>query len=195
MLQVHLAMVNKMNDIDTRLLRYFVALAEERHFAQAALRLGISPPTLTNQIQKLEGWLGVKLVKRKGNTKVVITDAGQRFLLRAREMLRQVEEAAAITRQAARGELGHLELGFVASLYSAGLLQSWIGPFQQANPAIAITSRKLSPMAQIAGIVRNELDAGFARPPREYPSGVRGFDVYRQPLVLALPSKHPLARR
>jgi DNA-binding transcriptional LysR family regulator len=183
-----------MSVIETRLFRYFVAVAEELHFTQAALRLGISPPTLTQQIQKLEGQLGVKLLKRKGNTKVVVTEAGQRFLAGARETLRNAEQAAVHARHAARGELGRLELGFMTVVSGAGLLRSWIGPFHQAHPAIEITTRKLVPMAQIGGIQRRELDAGFTRPPRKYPSGVRGFEVYRQGLVLALPSEHPLAR-
>jgi DNA-binding transcriptional LysR family regulator len=184
-----------MTDIETRLFRYFVALAEEQHFARAALRLGITPPTLTHQIKKLEGELGAKLLERKGNTHVSLTEAGQRFFARAQEVLRHVQEAAAVARQAERGELGHLKLGFMTSVSCGGLLQSWIGPFQEANPAIDITVRKMVPMAQIAGILRNELDAGFTRTPHKYPSGLRGFEIYRQPMVLALPSEHPLTRR
>jgi DNA-binding transcriptional LysR family regulator len=184
-----------MSHIETRLFHYFVAVAEEQHFARAAERLGITPPTLTHQIKKLERELGARLLERKGNRKVVITEAGQRVLVGAREVLRQVEETAAIARQAGRGELGRLKLGFLTLLSGAGLLRSWIGAFQQANPAIDIAIHKLASMPQIAGIVRNELDAGFTRTPHKYPSGVRGFTVYRQPLVLALPSEHPLARR
>jgi DNA-binding transcriptional LysR family regulator len=183
-----------MSRIETRLFHYFVTVAEERHFAQAALRLGIAPPTLTQQIQKLERDLGTKLLRRKGNTPVVITAAGQRFLAGAREVLRQAEETAAIARQAGRGELGRLQLGFIASVFGAGLFPSWIGAFRQAHPAIHIAMAKLPSMAQISGIVCNELDCGFTRAPHEYPSGVRGFEVYRQPMVLALPSEHPLAR-
>ncbi len=55
-----------MADIETRLFRHFVVLAEEQHFSRAALRLKISPPTLTHQIKKLESQLGTKLVERKG---------------------------------------------------------------------------------------------------------------------------------
>jgi DNA-binding transcriptional LysR family regulator len=183
-----------MSPIETRLLHYFVMVAEERHFANAALRLGISPPTLTNQIQKLENRLGAKLLRRKGNTKVVITDAGQRFLTDAREALRQVEQATLRAQQAGRGELGRLELGCLARLTSVGLLRSWIGEFHQAHPAIEITVHPQASMPQIARIVRKELDAGFARRPHKYPSGVRGFEVYRQGMVLALPKDHPLAR-
>jgi DNA-binding transcriptional LysR family regulator len=184
-----------MRHIENRLLHYFVAVAEERHFAQAALRLGITPPTLTHQIKKLERDLGTKLLRRKGNTPVVLTAAGERLLADAREALRHVEQAAARTRQAGRGELGRLKIGFLTLLPGVGLLRNWIGPFKQSHPAIHMMMRKMSPMAQIDRIARNEMDAGFTRPPHKYPPGVRGFVIYRQPLVLAVPSDHPLARR
>jgi DNA-binding transcriptional LysR family regulator len=183
-----------MSDIDTRLFRYFVALAEEEHFTRAAERLGITPPTLTHQIKKLEDWLGARLFERKGSRKLVVTETGKRFLGDAREALRHVEQAAVRARQAGRGELGRLELGVVISVFCGDLLPNWTGTFQEANPAIEITMRRLGPMAQINGILRKDLDAGFIRAPQEYPSGIRGFDVYRQRLALALPSKHPLAR-
>jgi DNA-binding transcriptional LysR family regulator len=181
-----------MSDIETRLFRSFVAVAEEQHFARAAERLGITPPTLTHQIQRLESDLGTKLLQRRSGRKVVVTQAGENFLADAREVLRHAEQAAMRARQAGRGESGRLELGFVVS--GAGLLRNWIGAFQQANPAIDITLHRLVPMAQIAGIMRNELDAGFTRTPHKYPSGVRGFDIYRRGMALALPTGHPLAR-
>jgi DNA-binding transcriptional LysR family regulator len=183
-----------MSDIETRLLRYFVAVAEERHFTRAALRLGITPPTLTQQIQKLERDLGVRLLLRKGYTPVALTAAGQRFLASARETLRQVEEGAAIARQAARGEVGRIELGFGSGVSLAGLLQTWIGEFEHANPAVHIAMHRMGPIAQIAGLMRKELDAGLTRAPHEYPVGLKGIEVYRQRLVLALPREHPLAR-
>jgi DNA-binding transcriptional LysR family regulator len=184
-----------MSDIENRLFRYFVAVAEELHFGRAAERLGITPPTLTEQIQKLESQLGTRLLKRKGNTKVVVTGAGQLFLADAREVLRHVEQVTVRARQAGRGELGDLELGFMTWVAGADLLRTWIRPFEQAHPTIDITVRKLSPVAQIGAIVRNELGAGFSRPPNKYPSGVHGFEIYREPLMLALPGEHPLARR
>jgi DNA-binding transcriptional LysR family regulator len=183
-----------MGQIETRLFHYFVALAEEQHFGRAALRLGITAPTLTHQIKKLESQLGANLLERKGNTGVLVTEAGQRFLAGAREVLRQAEETAAIARRAGRGELGRLQLGFVAGVSGAGLLRHWMGAFEQANPAIEIAMHRLGPTAQISGIARKELDAGFMRAPNKYPLDVRGFEIHRGPLVLALPSEHPLAR-
>ncbi len=182
-----------MSDIETRLFRYFVAVAEEQYFARAALRLGITPPTLARQIKKLESKLDTRLLERRGR-KIVVTKAGQCFLADAREILRRNQEMAAVARQAASGELGRLQLGFANSVSGADLLPGWIGPFQDAHPAIDISMRRLVPMAQITGIMRKELDAGFMRARHKYPSGVRGFEIYRQRLALALPSEHPLAR-
>ena len=125
--------------LELRHLRYFVAVAEEQHFARAALRLGITPPTLTSQIKKLEHQLGAKLLKRKGNTRVVVTEAGQRFLADSREVLRHVEQAATSARQVGRGELGRLDIGFNTGVSFAGLLRTWIAEFQRANPAIEAT--------------------------------------------------------
>jgi DNA-binding transcriptional LysR family regulator len=183
-----------MSQIESRLFHYFVAVAEELHFAQAAERLGITPPTLTHQIQKLERDLGVKLLKRKGNRKVVITDAGVRVLAGAREVLRHIEETTTVGRKAGRGELGRLELGFMLSVSGAGLLDDWIGPFERANPAIEVATHRLASMAQVLAIMSDKLDGGFARTPTKYPSGVRGFEVYRQGMALALQRKHPLTR-
>lgn len=184
-----------MRYIETRLFHYFVAVAEEQHFTRAALRLKITPPTLTEQIKKLENDLGLKLLVRRGNTPVLLTPAGMRFLAQALQVLRQVDHATAVARQAARGELGRLDIGFTTGVSFAGLLPLWLAGFRRANPAIDIETRKLIPPAQIAGLERKELDAGFTRAPHKYPAGVQGFEIHREPLVLALPSEHPLARR
>jgi DNA-binding transcriptional LysR family regulator len=184
-----------MSYIETRLFHYFVAVAEEQHFTRAAERLEISGPTLTEQIKKLERDLGLKLLVRRGNTPVSLTPAGMRFLAQALQVLRQVDHATAVARQAARGELGRLDIGFTTGVSFAGHLRRWLTGFRRANPAIEVATRKLIPPAQITGLERKELDAGFTRAPHKYPAGVQGFEIYREPLVLALPSEHPLARR
>jgi DNA-binding transcriptional LysR family regulator len=184
-----------MADIETRLFRYFAVLAEEQHFSHAAHRLNITPPTLTHQIKKLERLVGARLVERKGNTHVALTQAGLRFFERAQHVLRQVEEAKIVAQQAQRGEVGRIDIGFMTTAVCSGVLQKSLVDFRRANPAIDINMRKLVPMDQIKAIMRKDLDAGFTRSPHKYPAGLEGFDVYRQPMVLALPAKHPLARR
>lgn len=182
-----------MNEIETRLFRYFVALAEEQHFGRAAIQLGISPPTLTNQIQKLERRLGAKLVDRRGNTHVELTETGKRFLERARNVLREAAEAEATAHQAARGEIGRLEIGFMTVVSLSGLIKNCVGGFQKENPGIEIILRQLVTNEQIRAILGRTLDFGFIREPERYPPGILGFTVYRQPMVLALPGDHPLA--
>lgn len=133
-----------MRYIETRLFHYFVAVAEEQHFTRAALRLKITPPTLTEQIKKLENDLGLKLLVRRGNTPVVLTPAGMRFLAQALQVLRQVDHATAVARQAARGELGRLDIGFTTGVSFAGLLPPWLAGFRRANPASTSTCTNLS---------------------------------------------------
>jgi DNA-binding transcriptional LysR family regulator len=180
-----------MSEVETRLLRYFAALADEQHFGHAALRLKISPPTLTHQIKKLERQLGAKLVERQGNRNIELTDAGRRFLEHARQILLQLDEA----QREARGEVGRIRIGFQYVVSCAGVLQDPVAEFQRANPAIEIVVDHMVTMDQIKGILQNRLDVGFARPPQRYPFGMQGFLVYRQPAVLALPASHRLAGR
>src|ERR1700730_17998068 len=183
-----------MADIENRLFRSFVALDEEQHFGRAAANLEISPPTLTHQIQQLERRLDAKLVERRGNTHVELTNAGTRFLERARNVLREADEAVAVARQAARGEIGRIEIGFMTVITLCGLVDKFIGGFQRANPGVEIILRQLVTIEQISAILSKDLDFGFARPPERYPSDLQGFIVHRQPMLLALPSDHPLAR-
>jgi DNA-binding transcriptional LysR family regulator len=184
-----------MADVEIRLFQYFVAVAEEQRFARAAVRLGISPSTLTHQIKKLESLLGARLVKRRGNTHTELTEAGRRLLDQARAVLQQVDEARIIVQQAVRGEVGRVEIGYQYLVACAGILQEAVAEFQRANPAIEIDLRHMVTMDQINAILHNELDIGFGRPPRRYPAGIQGFIVYRQPSILALPQNHPLARK
>ncbi|MGB0671751.1 MAG: LysR family transcriptional regulator, partial [Rhodospirillales bacterium] len=100
--------------MDLRHLRYFVALAEERHFGRAAARLQISQPPLTRQIRQLEEYLGLQLVIRtpKGAD---LTSAGETFYTEARHLLRTADTVVERTRQASRGEIGRLDVGAFGS--------------------------------------------------------------------------------
>lgn len=182
-----------MTEIETRLFRYFVGLAEEQHFGRAALNLGISAPTLTQQIKKLEEQLGAKLVLRRGNTHVELTEAGLRVLDRARNVLREAKEAVAVARQAARGEIGRLEVGFMPSAVWSGLVQQYVGRFRNENPGIDIFLHMMNVPEQYSALTQDEIDCGFVRTPNKYPPQIAGIDVFRQTMVLAMPKQHRLA--
>jgi DNA-binding transcriptional LysR family regulator len=182
-------------DLDLRLFRYFVVLAEERHFARAAERLSITPPTLTHQIKALESRLRVRLCHRKPNTRLELTEAGRRFVEQARQVLRQAEAAELVAQQAARGEIGSIEIGYMMSVTCSGLLQKHVGVFRRANPGIDVNLRRMATLGQVNAVVEGKLDLGFARPPTKYPPELAGFNVFSQPLVVVLPKDHRLARR
>src|SRR2546430_15351709 len=149
--------------MDLRHLRYFVAAAEELHFTRAAERLNISAPTLTQQIQVLEADLGVMLFRRTKRS-VVLTEAGRRFLEEARATLRQAEQAAQVARQAARGEIGRIEIGYVTSASCLGLIPSVVAAFRPANSGVG---RRLPPIGAVGhpnALGPGPIAPGFLRP-------------------------------
>src|SRR4051794_40064784 len=108
-----------MNDLETRQLRYFVAVAEERHFGRAAGRLGMAQPPLSRAIRDLERQLGVQLLIRT-TRQVTLTPAGETLLTGARTALEAVAAAARRARHAGRPE-PVLRLALKAD-FDAGLL-------------------------------------------------------------------------
>src|SRR5580692_10600706 len=98
-------------DLEPRLVRYFLAVAEELHFGRAAARLYISQPSLSNQIQKLERTLGTELFVRTSR-EVKLTDAGQALLQEAPLALAALQRAAERSRLAGAGITGTVRLGY-----------------------------------------------------------------------------------
>ena len=78
--------------MDFRTLRYFVAVAEELGFRRAAQRLHVSQPAVSQQVRKLEEDLGVQLLERTPR-RVALTPAGEAFVVEARRILQQVDQA------------------------------------------------------------------------------------------------------
>src|SRR5262245_3142407 len=121
--------------MELRHLRYFVAVAEELHFGRAALRLRMAQPPLSQQIRQLEEELGVMLLSRT-KRRVELTPPGQTFLVDARRTLAQAERAVRTAERAARGELGHLAVGFVPSAdldLLPAVLRLWATRFPDAE--------------------------------------------------------------
>jgi DNA-binding transcriptional LysR family regulator len=178
--------------VELRHLRYFVAVAEERHFGRAAERLKIAQPPLSRQIQILEKELGVMLFDRS-RRKVELTAAGTMLLDHARRVFAAVELARRETLQAGRGERGRISIGYPSSLAYSGLPEL-LRAFRARYPEVDVSLAELPPQAQIDALKAGRLDVGFVRAPLEEP-GLASLLVRREPLVVALPADHPAASR
>ncbi|HZR38916.1 MAG TPA: LysR family transcriptional regulator [Ktedonobacteraceae bacterium] len=178
--------------MELRHLQYFVAVAEELHFGRAAQRLNMAQPPLSQQIRHLEEELGVQLFQRT-RRHVELTDAGQAFLQEARLTLAQAEHAVKIARQAGRGEIGKLTIGFVGSAtYEA--LPSIIRNFQARCPDVELILRELTTTQQVRALHDKRIHIGILRPPINDDTLVLET-LIKEPIVLALPENHPLSRQ
>ena len=171
-------------------LRCFVAVAEELHFGRAALRLNMTQPPLSRQIQILERVLDVTLLERS-NRAVRLTPAGQRFLTDARHLLKLAESAAVLARRMANGKAGSINIGFTAtSAYS--YMPALVAACRRELPDIEISLKEMVSSDQLKRLDSGEIDIGLLRPP--IPRGNLGaFRVTAESLIAALPSGHPLA--
>jgi DNA-binding transcriptional LysR family regulator len=175
--------------VELRQLRYFVAVAEERHFGRAAKRLRLSQPPLSAQIKGLEEELGVKLFQRS-TRQVALTDAGRTFLERAEGILEAVEEAKEAAKGADEGVRGRLEIGFISSA-TLGLLPPAIRLFRERFGGVEIELRELTSAQQIDALYAGEIRVGLVRLPLRAP-GIRFEPLQEESFLVALPSGHPL---
>lgn len=180
--------------MELRHIRYFAAVAEELHFAQAAERLHITPPSLTQQIQALEAELGVRLLDRT-RRRVKLTDAGKRFLEEAQKTLRQAELAEQVGKQAGRGELGRIEIGYMTSSAISGAVVRILRDYHGKYPGIDPRLYRIDTPHQFEYLIEGRLDVGFIRPPERYPVGLSGLNLGKYSIVLAVPEDHRLARQ
>ncbi|MBS0245210.1 MAG: LysR family transcriptional regulator [Proteobacteria bacterium] len=181
--------------MELRHLRYFVAVAEELHFGRAAARLNISSPTLSHQILALENQLGAKLFLRRTKSVVTLTQTGKRFLIEAYATLKQAANAEMIGRRAARGDVGSIAVGYLFSAGLSGFISRSLVAFREAHPDVQLQLRRLVTFEQFRALTDDTLDVGFTAAPRDYPTGLTGFVVDRQPYYVAIPERNPLAKR
>lgn len=172
-------------------LRCFVALAEELHFGRAATRMHMTQPPLSRQIQLLEHHIGAQLLARSSRN-VRLTPAGRSFLPEAREILRLAESASLAARRVSRGEAGAVTIGFTASS-GYRFLPGLILACRKELPDVDLNLKEMVTLDQIAALASGRLDLALLRPS----AAAADFEtrcVAREPLILALPEGHPLAR-
>ena len=178
--------------MELRHLRYFVAVAEELHFGRAARRLNLAQPPLSQQILALEEELGVKLFVRTSR-RVELTMEGRLFLDHARRVLAQAREAVDTVKAAGRGESGKLAIGYVTSAVYM-LVPAILREFHRERPAVELRCFEMNASRQIQALRLREIDVGVLRTSIIDPT-LTLVKLLREPLVLAMPSDHPLVQR
>jgi DNA-binding transcriptional LysR family regulator len=180
--------------IELRVLRQFVAVAEELHFGRAAMRLAMTQPPLTLAVQGLERALGVALFERTKRS-VKLTAAGHALVDQARRLLASADVLPAAVQAAAQGRTGRLRLAFVSSI-AYGALPLWLRGFREAQPGVQLQLREATLDVQLAAFAADEIDAGFVlHAPGATPTGFEALRVLSEPMWLALPEGHPAAAR
>lgn len=180
-----------MHDVELRHLRSFVVTAEELHAGRAAARLHLTQPSLSRQISALEHDLGVTLFTRI-RRRFGLTPAGERFLVAAQDILRRADEAARDALRAQEGALGTLRLRFVQSA-TFQALPLLLRAFREAHPDVVLDVETLVTIRQTEELRERRIDVGLLRLPISEPT-LSTRVISRDPLVVALPAGHRLAR-
>jgi LysR family transcriptional regulator, hca operon transcriptional activator len=176
--------------MELRLLRYFVAVAEELNVTRAAEHLHTAQPSLSQQIRQLEGVVGVPLFHRDKH-RLQLTEAGRVLLPTAKSILASVESALEEARAVARTEEWTIALGMVPG--PEGKIFSHILPILlRYHPDIQLLLKTMNAPDQIKALQRREITAGFLRGPIE--SSEIASEVYmREDVVVVLPQDCALA--
>ena len=168
--------------VDLRHLRYFLAVAEERHFGRAARRLHIVQPALSMQIRALENEIGGALFVRTSR-RVELTEAGALLVVEAQRAVAQAERAKAQVR-----------IGYVGNAILTGKMTDHLRAFRKAHPAAEIELREMPPSRQAEAVLTGEVDVGYC------PAFALKVDprlsvqpIGAWPLVVAMAEEHTLA--
>jgi len=181
-----------MADIKLKDLRYLVALADTRHFGQAAAKCFVSQPTLSAQLKKLEDYLGTPLIERQPKN-VKLTEMGERVVERARRMLSDSDEIFELAKGSQDPLAGNLRLALIPT----------VGPY--LLPLVATTLRKQLPRLKLMlyeyqtealfeRLKAGAIDVGILALPIDV-DGLTTRTLYEEPFTVALPANHPLADR
>ncbi len=179
--------------MELRHLRYFVAIAEEGSFTQAAeKRLHTAQPSLSRQIRQLETTLDVQLIIR-GPRGMELTPAGTVFLEHARQILSQVEAAAEAARRAAQPAKIPFTIGFLTG-HEMGWLPKVLDILQEELQGTELTIHSASSPELARALIGGKMDVAFLRPDHEA-GGLEFKPVTEEPLFVLLAADHRLARR
>ncbi|MGA5566701.1 LysR family transcriptional regulator [Streptomyces platensis] len=181
--------------METRELRYFVAVAEELHFGRAAQRLGIAQPPLSRAIRQLERRLGAALLERSSRA-VTLTEAGAVLLREARAALDAVEAAERRTRRAAFAATGRPGVVLATKAGASSDLLAQLLAAYAAEPDAVTVDLLLCGIGEQERMLRDgRADVALLHLPFDVTAGFDTEELCTEGQVVILPAGHPLAGR
>jgi LysR family hydrogen peroxide-inducible transcriptional activator len=173
-----------------RELRYLVALADRKHFGRAADECCVSQPTLSTQIKKLEGYLGVTLIERNARA-FAFTPIGEGIAAQARRVVRQVDDLIATARTASGPLVGPLRLGVIPTL--APYFLPWLVPLVKGRyQRLQLVVHEDLTQHLVERLRNYEIDAALLALPLDG-EDFEELPLFDEPFWLACPPGHSLA--
>jgi DNA-binding transcriptional LysR family regulator len=180
--------------LDLRQLHYFVVVAEEEHVGRAAERLHISQSPLSRQIAQLEDKLGLALFERS-QQRIRLTADGKVFLAEARAFLTHANRLESLARRLGKGDEGGLCIGYLENAVHSGVLPDALRELRAHRPAVHVALYHHHSPEQLEGLRQRSLDIALVcEPPAADDPDLQCVQVLNDPMLLAVPEGHPLAR-
>jgi LysR family transcriptional regulator, hydrogen peroxide-inducible genes activator len=181
-----------MADLKLKDLRYLVAVADTRHFGQAAARCFVSQPTLSAQLKKLEEYLGVQLVERHPR-RIALTEAGTQVVARARRIIEASDEIVAMTALQRDPLSGRLRIALLPTIgpYLLPLVASRI---RKKLPRIELLLYEYQTGPMLDHLQAGDIDMGILALPVPA-DGLIERKLFDEPFVVAVPESHALGSR
>ncbi|ENV47558.1 hypothetical protein P255_01983 [Acinetobacter brisouii CIP 110357] len=180
--------------IEIHKLNAFVAVVEESNISKAANRLYMQQPPLTRLIKSLEQELGTVLFKRLPRG-VEVTEAGRVLYQEAVSILAHAQAIPKRVHNIAQGLEGQLHIGFTHSVGLHPFLPTLLRQFREQFPKVTIQLEEESSRDLIDAVLNEKLDLIFLRKPAPLRAELQSVHVLDEPLIVALPSNHPLAEK
>ena len=178
--------------MNLRDLRYFVALADTKHFGKAAERSFVSQPTLSAQIKKLENYLGVQLIERQPR-RVALTDMGAKILPVARRILQESDEIVSLARNEHDPLSGKLKVGLIPTI-GPYLLPLVTRRLRKQLPRLKLMLYEYQTQPLLEKLRAGDIDLAILALPVPL-DGLEARELYGEDFTVAAPNNHPFAKK
>lgn len=178
--------------MNLRDLRYFVALADTKHFGKAAERSYVSQPTLSAQIKKLENYLGVQLIERQPR-RVTLTETGAKILPLARRILQESDEIVSLARNEHDPLSGKLKMALIPTI-GPYLLPLVTRRLRKQLPQLKLMLYEYQTQPLLEKLRSGEIELGILALPVGL-DGLEAAELYEENFTVAVPNNHPIAKR